>query len=347
MPYSCEITVLVCKTRVLLCLSCHCKLQQKTGAVTLLECTTISLSETPHFFTICNCCFLHNLGDRNRIIYHSSLLIHREALSLVQPLFVLIHGILPRKEQQEQARLASWSSPCAMFAQALPATLPIARAKAPTGNNPSALTQGQNQLSTLQNKASPFQSNIKCVFYHCKYPGVILHACKHLRYASKHPAAKHSSALHACQERQWFHSTDPKPSVSESSHRTWEGCSDFLYIRALCIFWKWTSPEPLKKTPTCWAYCLLLLVWRIYLFSSMLWLNMLSSHNPIVILNKLKYTFIKQKICSYKGEILLYWYNGSKKQLFYLVDLYENTTRGFKNTRQKDFASRAVIYTSH
>lgn len=162
--------------RVLLCLSWHYKLQQKTWAITLLECTTIYLKEIPHFFTICNCSFLCILGDINRTIYPSPLLTHTEPLSAVQPLFVLIHGISSRKKQQEKGRLASWNIPCAMSAQTLSATLPMARAKASTGSNPSALTQGQNQLSTSQNRASPFHSNKKCVFCHCKHPGVILHA---------------------------------------------------------------------------------------------------------------------------------------------------------------------------
>lgn len=79
----------------------------------------------------------------------------------------------------------------------------------------------------------------------------------------------------------------------------------------------------------------------------MLLLNKLTSHNPIVILNHLKYAFIKQNICSYRGEVLVHWYNGSKKQIFYLVDLYEENMTGFKNTMQKALASRAVIYMSH
>lgn len=51
-------------------------------------------------------------------------------------------------------------------------------------------------------------------------------------------AAKCYSALHACQERQWFHSTGPKPSVTEvykwvaTGHV--EGYSGFPYIRPLC-----------------------------------------------------------------------------------------------------------------
>lgn len=145
---------------VLICLSCRCKLQQKTWAITLLECTTISLREIPHFFTIYNSCFLRNLGDINRTIYRSPLLTHRETFCSAASICPS-HGVSSRKKQQEKARL--WSIPCAMPAQTLPATLPMARGKASTGNNPTALTLGQNQLSTFRNTAPPFQSHIKHV----------------------------------------------------------------------------------------------------------------------------------------------------------------------------------------
>lgn len=124
--------------------------------------------------------------------------------------------------------------PCS--AQTLPATLPMARAKASTGSNPTALT-GANQLSTLQNRASPFQSNIKCVFCHCQHPGVILHASDPSSYLQTPALCWQTPSCKAlqCQERQWFHSTGPKPSVSEVYERAAtghvEGHSDFLYVR--------------------------------------------------------------------------------------------------------------------
>lgn len=58
-----------------------------------------------------------------------------------------------------------------------------------------------------------------------------LPTCKHLHYAGKHPAAKHSSARKGSDPN----STGPKPSVSEVYERAAtahvEGHSDFLYVR--------------------------------------------------------------------------------------------------------------------
>lgn len=96
---------------------------------------------------------------------------------------------------------------------------------------------GANQLSTLQNRASPFQSNIKCVFCHCQHPGVILHASDPSSYLQTPALCWQTPSCKAlqCQERQWFHSTGPKPSVSEVYERAAtahvEGHSDFLYVR--------------------------------------------------------------------------------------------------------------------
>lgn len=44
----------LCRTKVLLCLSCYCKQQQKTSVIISLECITISLRHKPHLFVTCN-----------------------------------------------------------------------------------------------------------------------------------------------------------------------------------------------------------------------------------------------------------------------------------------------------
>lgn len=170
----------------------------------MLECTTISLKEIPHFSTIYNCCFLYNLGDINRTFYCSPLLTHRETPSAVQPLFVLTHGISSRKKEQEKGRLACWSIPCAMFCPNTACSTSHGQGQGLYWKQSCCSDTGAKQLSTLQNRASPFQSNIKCVFYHCKHPGVILHASDPSSYLQTSALCwqTHSCKALQCQERQ-------------------------------------------------------------------------------------------------------------------------------------------------
>lgn len=174
----------------------------------------------------------------------------------MQPLFVLTHGISSRKKEQEKGRLACWSIPCAMFCPNTACYTSHGQGQGLYWKQSCCSDTGAKQLSTLQNRASPFQSNIKCVFYHCKHPGVILHASDPSSYLQTSALCwqTHSCKALQWQERQWCHSTGPKPSVSEvyewvaTGHV--ESHSDFLYVRPLYIFWKWTSPESIKKKRT-------------------------------------------------------------------------------------------------
>lgn len=115
---------------------------------------------------------IHNLGGINRNTSSAPpLLTHRETISAEQILSLLMAFGQERNRTKREAEARYILS--AMPTAALPALL---WAEASARSSPTALPQGQNKLSTLQNTVSPFQSNVKCASCHWKRPGVILHA---------------------------------------------------------------------------------------------------------------------------------------------------------------------------
>lgn len=136
-----------------------------------------------------------------------------------------------------------------MPAAALPAVLPVTRAKASAGSKPTAPPQGRNKLNTLENMGSPFQSNVKCAFCHCKHPGIILHAPTSLLLFANicimlANIQLQSALVPSLLPMKGGTATLQGKSLalsrftSEYPQEMLKGCSVFLHMRSLCILWK-------------------------------------------------------------------------------------------------------------
>lgn len=131
----------------------------------------------------------------------------------------------------------------------------------------------------------------------------------------------------------WHCSAKAVVTIYKCAVQAMRECCSALPIGNLCVLWEWALLPSVHQI-SCWGNTLLLPVSSIYLFpANALVQYTVFSRVCFVILNHLKYMFLKQTTHSYRqchqGA------NLTTVPILFWKNFYEDIVRGCKNTRQR------------